>query len=175
MELFTGPRSIFLHFRITIRKLRFFAQTTKCISMCTENIVPDWLRSKKQNDATRETESLYWTLHKSGDAYQQWLHLMAVLCRRRPWWADQTVVWSCYSDWSLLQRPACSGRLAQSWPTTSLGTCKKGKGIFFYSAVSRPLDRSKRFTLHPLADLFIQTPTRETNRFLRIIIVYHWH
>ena len=36
----------------------------------------------------------------------------------------------------------------------------KGKGMVLYSAVSSPLDRSKRFTLHPLADLFIPTPTR---------------
>ena len=37
----------------------------------------------------------------------------------------------------------------------------KVKGIFLYSAVSSPLDRSKRFTLlPPLADLFIPTPTR---------------
>ena len=34
------------------------------------------------------------------------------------------------------------------------------KGMFLYSAVSSPLDCSKRFTLHPLADLFIPAPTR---------------
>ena len=35
------------------------------------------------------------------------------------------------------------------------------KGMFvLYSAVSSPLDRPKCFTLHPLADLFIPTPTR---------------
>ena len=27
--------------------------------------------------------------------------------------------------------------------------------MFLYSAVSSPLDSSKRFTLHPLADLFV--------------------
>ena len=32
------------------------------------------------------------------------------------------------------------------------------KGMFSYSAVSSPLDRSERFTLHSLADLFIPTP-----------------
>ena len=32
--------------------------------------------------------------------------------------------------------------------------------MFLYSAVSSPLDRSKRFTLHPLADLLIPAPTR---------------
>ena len=32
----------------------------------------------------------------------------------------------------------------------------KGKGIFVYSAVSSPLYRSKRFTLHQLADMFIR-------------------
>ena len=32
--------------------------------------------------------------------------------------------------------------------------------MFSYSAVSSPLERSKRFTLHPLADWFIPTPTR---------------
>ena len=32
------------------------------------------------------------------------------------------------------------------------------KVVFLYSAVSSPLDRSKRFTLHALADLFIPTP-----------------
>ena len=39
---------------------------------------------------------------------------------------------------------------------------KSKKGMFFYKAqwVSSSLDRSKRFTLHPLADLFIPTPTR---------------
>ena len=31
-----------------------------------------------------------------------------------------------------------------------------------YSAVSSPLDRSKHFTIHPLADLFILTPTTKT-------------
>ena len=31
----------------------------------------------------------------------------------------------------------------------------KGKGMFLYSAVSSPWDCSNRFTLHPLADLFI--------------------
>ena len=36
--------------------------------------------------------------------------------------------------------------------------CKKG--MFLYSAVFRPQDRSKRFTLYSLADLFIQTPFR---------------
>ena len=35
---------------------------------------------------------------------------------------------------------------------------RKGKGMVLYSAVSSPLDRSKRFTLHTLADLFIPTP-----------------
>ena len=34
------------------------------------------------------------------------------------------------------------------------------KGMFSCSTVSSPLDHSKRFTLHPLADLFIPTPTR---------------
>ena len=34
--------------------------------------------------------------------------------------------------------------------------CKKDKCMFLYSAISSPSDRSKRFTLHPLADLFIQ-------------------
>ena len=38
-----------------------------------------------------------------------------------------------------------------------LGMCK---GMFLYRAVSSPLDRSKRFTLHPLADVFIPTSTR---------------
>ena len=33
------------------------------------------------------------------------------------------------------------------------------RGMFLYSAVSSPLDGSKRFTLHPLVDLFIPTPT----------------
>ena len=33
-------------------------------------------------------------------------------------------------------------------------------GMFLYSAVSSPLDRSKRVTLHHLADLFIPIPTR---------------
>ena len=32
--------------------------------------------------------------------------------------------------------------------------------MFLYSAVSSPLARSKRFTLHPPADLFIPAPTR---------------
>ena len=36
----------------------------------------------------------------------------------------------------------------------------EGKGMFLYSVVSSRLDHSKRFTLHPLADLFIPTPTR---------------
>ena len=36
----------------------------------------------------------------------------------------------------------------------------KGKGLFLYSVVSSPRDCSKRFTLHPLADLFISTPSR---------------
>ena len=34
------------------------------------------------------------------------------------------------------------------------------KDMFLYSAVSSQLDRSKRRTLHPLADLFIPTPIR---------------
>ena len=34
------------------------------------------------------------------------------------------------------------------------------QGMFLYSAVSSPLDRSKRFTLPPVTDLFIPTPTR---------------
>ena len=42
-------------------------------------------------------------------------------------------------------------------PTTKI---KKCKGMFLYSTVSSPLDRSERFTLRPLADLFIPTPTR---------------
>ena len=36
----------------------------------------------------------------------------------------------------------------------------KGKCMFLYSAVSSLLDRSKSFTLHPLADLFIPRLTR---------------
>ena len=34
------------------------------------------------------------------------------------------------------------------------------KGMLLRSAVSSPLDRSNRFTLHSLADMFIPTPTR---------------
>ena len=34
------------------------------------------------------------------------------------------------------------------------------KGMIVYSAVSSPLDSSKCFTFHPLADMFIPTPTR---------------
>ena len=39
---------------------------------------------------------------------------------------------------------------------------EKGKGMFSYSEVSSPSDRSKgkHFTLHPLAELFIPTSTR---------------
>ena len=37
---------------------------------------------------------------------------------------------------------------------------KKVKTCFVYSLVSSPLDRSKHFTLYPLADLFIPTSTR---------------
>ena len=37
---------------------------------------------------------------------------------------------------------------------------KKCKGMFLYSAVLSPLDRSKRFTHYPLEDLFIPTPIR---------------
>ena len=37
---------------------------------------------------------------------------------------------------------------------------KKGKGTLLYSAVSSLWDRSKRFTLHPLADLFIPRPSQ---------------
>ena len=36
---------------------------------------------------------------------------------------------------------------------------KKRKGLFLYSAVSSPWDCSKRFTIHPLADLFIPRPS----------------
>ena len=36
----------------------------------------------------------------------------------------------------------------------------KQKRYVLYSAVSSELDRSKRFTVHPLADLFIPTTTR---------------
>ena len=36
----------------------------------------------------------------------------------------------------------------------------KGNGMFLYSAVSSLLDRSKHFTLHYPADLFIPAPTR---------------
>ena len=32
--------------------------------------------------------------------------------------------------------------------------------LFLYTAVSSPLNRSKHFTLHPVADLFIPAPTR---------------
>ena len=34
------------------------------------------------------------------------------------------------------------------------------KCMFLYSAVSSPLDHSKRFTLHSLTAMFIPTPTR---------------
>ena len=37
---------------------------------------------------------------------------------------------------------------------------QQSKSMFLYSAVSSPLDRSNRFLLHPLADLFIPTQTR---------------
>ena len=36
----------------------------------------------------------------------------------------------------------------------------KCNGMFLYSAVSSPFDRSKRFTLHALSELFITTPNR---------------
>ena len=36
---------------------------------------------------------------------------------------------------------------------------KRYKRMSLYSAVYSPFDRSKRLTLHPLADLFIPTPT----------------
>ena len=36
----------------------------------------------------------------------------------------------------------------------------KAKGMFLYSVVSSQLDRLKCFTLHPLADLFIQAPNQ---------------
>ena len=35
----------------------------------------------------------------------------------------------------------------------------KGKGMFLYGAVSSPSDCSNRFTLYPLTDLLIPTPT----------------
>ena len=35
-----------------------------------------------------------------------------------------------------------------------------GKGKFLYSAVSNHSDYSKRFTLHPLTDLFIPRPSQ---------------
>ena len=37
---------------------------------------------------------------------------------------------------------------------------KKGRPMFIHSAVSSPLDRSKRFTLNYMADLFTPTPTQ---------------
>ena len=36
----------------------------------------------------------------------------------------------------------------------------RGKGTFLHSTVSSPLDCSKDITIHPLADLFIPTPTQ---------------
>ena len=44
-------------------------------------------------------------------------------------------------------------KLFQIVAVTHCPTCKKG--TFLYSAVSSPCDRSKRFTLHPPADMFI--------------------
>ena len=48
--------------------------------------------------------------------------------------------------------PGCHGFVSSSSPDFVSSSCpgfvkKKGKGMFLYSAVSSPLDRSKRFTL----------------------------
>ena len=49
-------------------------------------------------------------------------------------------------------------------PTFSRTFCltqgKRYSCVFLYSTVCSPLDRPKRFTLHPRADLFIPTPTQ---------------
>ena len=37
---------------------------------------------------------------------------------------------------------------------------RKGKGMYLYSTVSSPLDHSKPFTFHTLADLLIPAPTQ---------------
>ena len=58
-----------------------------------------------------------------------------------------------------LRSPWMSGMLglkSSMYPLISFATSatpannNKGEGMFLYSAVSSPLDRSKRFTLHPL-------------------------
>ena len=59
--------------------------------------------------------------------------------------------------------PRCSGSITSARYTLKPATwnCYKYcKGMILYSTVSSPLDRSKRLTLHSLADLFIPTPTR---------------
>ena len=62
----------------------------------------------------------------------------------------------CFTSYDVWINNHASKELAGS----SSKSKKREKVTFLYSAVSRPLDRSKHFTLHSLADLFIPTPTR---------------
>ena len=45
------------------------------------------------------------------------------------------------------------------WDTSLVNIKVKGKGMVLYSAVSSPLDRSKRFTLFPLPDRPVHSDT----------------
>ena len=49
------------------------------------------------------------------------------------------------------------------WIMNDERTLKKGQGIFLYSAVSSPLDRSKRFTLFALPDRPVHSDTNSAS------------
>ena len=69
----------------------------------------------------------------------------------------------CHGD-STVGRASMQRRQMAAWylviSTMYFQLKVKGKGMFLYSAVSGPYDCSKRFTLHPLVDLFIPRPSQ---------------
>ena len=77
-------------------------------------------------------------------------------------------MWECVNHktylfhYSLLLKCCHDDAIAAASPTNVNNLSTRGlksKGMFLYSEVSSPLDRSKRVMLCPRADLFIPTPT----------------
>ena len=75
------------------------------------------------------------------------------------------VVSCCFDSFSpsINSSPICWSFSLNSFSLDRLGEVKKGKGMFLYSTLSRPLERSKRFTLFALPGRPVQSDTNSAS------------
>ena len=85
-------------------------------------------------------------------------HCKSCLCDGSSLWSTQHVLKIRWRS-AFVRRTHCDIAIGGDLVDT---TCKSKTGIgkFLYSAVSSTQDRSKRFTLYSVTDLFTQTPSR---------------